>query len=191
MLTKRAGCTNINAVNASFLDVRPEQHAYVELILLDPSCSGSGIISRLDQLVDNQQRVGEHDEADGKDMNASDRLQALADFQVQMIEHAMKCMLAVECEDERGITHSLHCSPWCSAYILFHVLHSSGGERTCCCESSVEGCEFVVCASNTAGMASSWHCCRGSTRNDCNQRIGQVSLCRRDRKRTGALRSRA
>jgi 16S rRNA C967 or C1407 C5-methylase (RsmB/RsmF family) len=46
--------TDINPVHGSFLETDPNdaQFAQVEYLLLDPSCSGSGIISRLDHLVD-------------------------------------------------------------------------------------------------------------------------------------------
>ncbi len=72
MLT-RAGCSNVEALNVDFLttDVSDEKYAHVthmyalpcsyvpvvshsfdENSLLDPSCSGSGIINRLDHLVE-------------------------------------------------------------------------------------------------------------------------------------------
>ncbi|KAG2183694.1 hypothetical protein INT43_006705 [Umbelopsis isabellina] len=70
-LTTKAGCKNITPIHGSFLEVDPHDPAYaeVEYLLLDPSCSGSGIISRLDHLVD-----------DGN----------LAEFQIAVIKHAMK-----------------------------------------------------------------------------------------------------
>ena len=66
--------------------------------LLDPSCSGSGIVNRLDYLVD-QGEFREFsrweltacpdvdEEADAK----SDRLEKLAAFQLSMILHAFTC----------------------------------------------------------------------------------------------------
>ncbi|EEB87810.1 hypothetical protein MPER_14687, partial [Moniliophthora perniciosa FA553] len=50
-------------------------------ILLDPSCSGSGIVNRLDYLLEQE---GESD----KELES--RLQKLAGFQLLMIKHAMK-----------------------------------------------------------------------------------------------------
>ncbi|OMJ18944.1 putative 28S rRNA (cytosine-C(5))-methyltransferase [Smittium culicis] len=49
-----AGCTNIDARNISFLDIDPESDfgKSVTHILLDPSCSGSGMVNKLEQLVD-------------------------------------------------------------------------------------------------------------------------------------------
>lgn len=43
-------------MHGSFLETNPEdaQFSNVEYLLLDPSCSGSGIISRLDHLVDDE-----------------------------------------------------------------------------------------------------------------------------------------
>jgi putative methyltransferase len=45
------------AINSSFLDTLPlsEQFKDVEYVLLDPSCSGSGIVGRFDELVDQLQ----------------------------------------------------------------------------------------------------------------------------------------
>ncbi|OBZ87903.1 25S rRNA (cytosine-C(5))-methyltransferase rcm1 [Choanephora cucurbitarum] len=88
-LTNRAGCKNINPVHGSFLETDPNdaQFAQVEYLLLDPSCSGSGIISRLDHLVDDE------DEDEGKDANGQtqeERLKNLSEFQISIIEHAMK-----------------------------------------------------------------------------------------------------
>lgn len=74
-LTKKAGCKSkhysvkvreefaypflsidINPIHGSFLETDPndEKYSRVEYLLLDPSCSGSGIISRLDHLVDDE-----------------------------------------------------------------------------------------------------------------------------------------
>jgi len=68
-----------------FLTVDPNDPAYanVRAILLDPSCSGSGMIGRVDHLV----QAGE-DEADPA--SAKDRLVRLSDFQKEVIAHAMK-----------------------------------------------------------------------------------------------------
>lgn len=66
--------------------------------LLDPSCSGSGIVNRLDYLVDEGKAstFGLHKEL--RDLPASEetdvkteRLEKLASFQLQMILHAFKC----------------------------------------------------------------------------------------------------
>ncbi|GAA5809103.1 hypothetical protein MFLAVUS_002507 [Mucor flavus] len=90
-LTYKAGCKNINPVHGSFLETDPNdtQFAEVEYLLLDPSCSGSGIISRLDHLVDDDDEKKKNGkDADGK--TQKERLQNLADFQISIIEHALK-----------------------------------------------------------------------------------------------------
>lgn len=58
--------------------------------LLDPSCSGSGIVNRLDYLISSDSQE-EDKEKDG-------RLEKLAAFQLLMIKHAMTCesYIAVE-----------------------------------------------------------------------------------------------
>ncbi|KAF2077127.1 hypothetical protein CYY_001574 [Polysphondylium violaceum] len=52
-LTTRSQCKNIEAINDSFLNLRHDDPKYkdVEYILCDPSCSGSGIVNRLDYLL--------------------------------------------------------------------------------------------------------------------------------------------
>ncbi|KZT07718.1 S-adenosyl-L-methionine-dependent methyltransferase [Laetiporus sulphureus 93-53] len=81
MLSK-AHCRNVEAVNVDFLTTSPtdERFSQVTHILLDPSCSGSGIVNRLDHLLETE------DENDAE----QDRLNKLATFQLLMIRHAMK-----------------------------------------------------------------------------------------------------
>ncbi|KAI7898382.1 S-adenosyl-L-methionine-dependent methyltransferase [Cokeromyces recurvatus] len=90
-LTTKAGCKNITPVHGSFLDADPldTQFSNVEYLLLDPSCSGSGIISRLDHLVD------DNDDENGANTQEQattqeERLKNLSEFQISVIEHAMK-----------------------------------------------------------------------------------------------------
>ncbi|KAH9958601.1 S-adenosyl-L-methionine-dependent methyltransferase [Russula dissimulans] len=80
----RAGCTNVEALNQDFLatDVEDEKYCRVTHILLDPSCSGSGIVNRLDHLVES--------EVESPSDAHTERLAKLAAFQLQMIRHAMK-----------------------------------------------------------------------------------------------------
>ncbi|GJE94873.1 class I SAM-dependent RNA methyltransferase [Phanerochaete sordida] len=77
----RARCTNVEPVNADFMTTSPAdaRFAAVTHILLDPSCSGSGIVNRLDYLVESEADDGNEE-----------RLQKLASFQLLMIRHAMK-----------------------------------------------------------------------------------------------------
>ncbi|KAJ3062834.1 putative 28S rRNA (cytosine-C(5))-methyltransferase, partial [Quaeritorhiza haematococci] len=76
-LCDRAGCTNIDAVHQDFLKVDPTDPKYkkVEYILLDPSCSGSGIVNRLDHLAPTQS-------------HSPERLSALSSFQYSALLHA-------------------------------------------------------------------------------------------------------
>ena len=86
-LTERAGCTNIIPTNGSFLEINPKDGKFrdVEYILLDPSCSGSGIVGRMDHLTKdiegatNEQEVLETEE---------DRIESLAEFQKSVLLHA-------------------------------------------------------------------------------------------------------
>jgi putative methyltransferase len=101
----RAGCTNTTATRGDFTQADPSDYPNVTRILLDPSCSGSGIVNRLDYLV--EQEESEDD----------DRLDKLAAFQLQMIQHAFKfpavkrivystCSIHAE-EDERVVAKAL------------------------------------------------------------------------------------
>ncbi|KAJ1678972.1 hypothetical protein EV182_002986, partial [Spiromyces aspiralis] len=92
-LTTKAGCKTIVPSCQSFLEVNPGDPQYrdVEYLLLDPSCSGSGIINRLDRLVDHFATLVHT--GPGRDDSEADRRQRLAnlaEFQTQVILHAMK-----------------------------------------------------------------------------------------------------
>jgi putative methyltransferase len=80
----RAGCSNVEALNGDFLstDFTDEKYSRVTHILLDPSCSGSGIVNRLDRLLES--------EAESSDVAHTERLAKLASFQLQMLRHGMK-----------------------------------------------------------------------------------------------------
>lgn len=74
----------------SFLEVDPADEKYrnVRSILLDPSCSGSGMNNRLDHLLDiastRQDQVTEPD-MDEYEEDVANRLQSLADFQLEAL----------------------------------------------------------------------------------------------------------
>ena len=70
--------------------------------MLDPSCSGSGIVNRWDFLVEGKgyssscfdiiQQIANTDSASDEDEERiAERLERLSSFQGRMIEHAMKC----------------------------------------------------------------------------------------------------
>ncbi|THG98187.1 hypothetical protein EW026_g3957 [Hermanssonia centrifuga] len=54
-MLNRAKCRNTEPINADFLTIAPDDEKYATAthILLDPSCSGSGIVNRLDHLLAN------------------------------------------------------------------------------------------------------------------------------------------
>ncbi|GLB40515.1 putative class I-like SAM-binding methyltransferase superfamily, RsmB NOP family protein [Lyophyllum shimeji] len=81
-MLSRAGCKNVDPLNVDFLTVDPLDPKYhrVTHILLDPSCSGSGIVNRMDHLLETKIE----DECD------DDRLKRLAAFQLLMVKHAMR-----------------------------------------------------------------------------------------------------
>lgn len=69
--------------------------------MLDPSCSGSGIVNRMDHLLESGKGLasarhhGDSDvrsaTSDKQEDEGQDRLAKLASFQLMMIRHAMKC----------------------------------------------------------------------------------------------------
>ncbi|KAJ3204373.1 hypothetical protein HDU82_005878 [Entophlyctis luteolus] len=95
-LTGRAQCKNIKPSHTSFLDVDPKDEIYANVthILLDPSCSGSGITRRLDHLLVQVEQTIE-DEVGGTEgffstQDEESRVKALSDFQVEVILHSFK-----------------------------------------------------------------------------------------------------
>jgi putative methyltransferase len=73
-LMQKFGADNIQIHNTDFLDLNPNEFAEVEYILLDPSCSGSGIFHRSGQ-------------AEKED--SAERIEKLASFQTKLLRHAL------------------------------------------------------------------------------------------------------
>lgn len=73
-MTKLAGCNIVKTINADALTITPEQCPGVEYILVDPTCTGSGIQNRLSLEQE------EHN---------TDRLTKLAGLQIKMLSYAM------------------------------------------------------------------------------------------------------
>ena len=98
-LCKRNGLRNLTAVNSSFLDIDVMSPPYcdVEYILLDPSCSGSGIINRLDYFLSASVSTEHEDGPDSASSSSSaafkksddkERALKLQEFQLSMIQKA-------------------------------------------------------------------------------------------------------
>ncbi len=79
---KIAGTENVDAQHQDFLKTNPkdEHLSKVKYILLDPTCSGSGMTSRMDDLLDDGK-------VDKEKLNK--RLDALSRFQYAMLSHAL------------------------------------------------------------------------------------------------------
>lgn len=78
--TQKAGAP-VRVLHQSFLDIDPAHHpqlGHITHLMVDPSCSGSGIVSRLDSLIN---------------MNGftTQRKEQLAKFQKTILCHAMSC----------------------------------------------------------------------------------------------------
>ncbi|XP_021353541.1 probable 28S rRNA (cytosine-C(5))-methyltransferase isoform X2 [Mizuhopecten yessoensis] len=79
-LMRNVGVTCVIPNCQDFLKVNPQDARYkdVEYMLVDPSCSGSGIVSRMNEIIDDPST------------SSSQRLDTLSNFQVTMLKHAMK-----------------------------------------------------------------------------------------------------
>jgi len=84
-----AGCQNVDVFHRDFLLVNPLDICFqnVEYVLLDPSCSGSGIVNRFDYFSDEDD---ENDYSARKEENLDERLSALSHFQYEILLHALK-----------------------------------------------------------------------------------------------------
>lgn len=85
-----ARAIKVETLNADFLRLDPSKQPFfsVEYILLDPSCSGSGIVSRMDHLLQSALE-GTEVEDDGSGKEEKSRLEMLASFQLKLLLHAM------------------------------------------------------------------------------------------------------
>ncbi|UZJ52971.1 hypothetical protein CBS101457_002291 [Exobasidium rhododendri] len=78
----------VKAIQCDFTKQKGEDYSEVTHMLLDPSCSGSGILSRLDYLTNSNDEEAEQTEE--KEEKEQERLRNLAAFQGNMILHAMQ-----------------------------------------------------------------------------------------------------
>ena len=105
-MVRRAGGEGVITIrgNEDFLRCDPLSEPRVTHILLDPSCSGSGIVNRADyaliplaaQQGKKRKRVATVATADAVEQTAKGRLQELSQFQKAMILHAMLFPSAVK-----------------------------------------------------------------------------------------------
>ncbi|XP_057296809.1 28S rRNA (cytosine-C(5))-methyltransferase-like [Hydractinia symbiolongicarpus] len=81
-LLRRAEATCVNTNHRDFLKVKHDDTMFsnVEYILLDPSCSGSGIVSRMDDLLEDE---------DTTSATREKRLKGLSGFQTAALSHAL------------------------------------------------------------------------------------------------------
>lgn len=114
-MVSKAGCKNVETNCQDFLQVQPSDPAFSQVthILLDPSCSGSGIVGRLDYLLENGEDDGSEKE---------DRLKKLSTFQRQIIEHTMQFPSVVKIVYS---TCSIH--PEENEHVVQDALVASGG----------------------------------------------------------------
>jgi putative methyltransferase len=127
---KEAGADHIVQSNLqSFLEVDPADPKYARItaVLLDPSCSGSGMASRLDHFIDTAlgrgtgsgRGSGGSGSGGGADAEAQRRLKSLSDFQKEALLHAFSfpnvrhvvystCSVHNE-ENEHVVAHVLDC----------------------------------------------------------------------------------
>lgn len=88
---KLFGLSNmVSVANQDFLavDVNSSKYENVKYLLLDPSCSGSGIVRNIERVLDQAKEVVDEDSNDEEDKE-SNRLQNLQTFQINVIQKAM------------------------------------------------------------------------------------------------------
>ncbi|ORY44659.1 S-adenosyl-L-methionine-dependent methyltransferase [Leucosporidium creatinivorum] len=80
-MCQKAGATNVTPMNTDFLSIDPQDIKFKNIshFLVDPSCSGSGIPSRLDHLI-----------PEAPEEEQAQRIRALSNFQVTILSHAMR-----------------------------------------------------------------------------------------------------
>ncbi|KAL8571960.1 hypothetical protein ACOMHN_026172 [Nucella lapillus] len=80
---RKNGVSVATAIHQDFLSVNPrdERFAGVQYVLVDPSCSGSGIIDRMDFAVS---------PANNPDSKNTARLHSLQRFQISILKHALR-----------------------------------------------------------------------------------------------------
>ncbi len=76
--TQKMGCANIECFLHDFLQIDPNHEDWkdIEYALVDPSCSGSGIVNRVESAVKQKDPA---------------RIEQLAKFQKTIVSHALKC----------------------------------------------------------------------------------------------------
>lgn len=106
-ITKREGINSsfpvdICPIHQDFLKVDPNDTKYknVKSILLDPSCSGSGIVNSPDRIVD-----ATANNSNTKDDGETKRIESLSNFQLVALKHAMSFP---QCERIVYSTCSIH-----------------------------------------------------------------------------------
>ncbi|KAK4701027.1 25S rRNA (cytosine2278-C5)-methyltransferase, partial [Phenoliferia sp. Uapishka_3] len=80
-MCQKAGCKNVTPMNVDFLSIDPQDNKFKNIshFLVDPSCSGSGIPSRLDHLL-----------PEAPEEEQKQRIRALSNFQLTILSHAMR-----------------------------------------------------------------------------------------------------
>ena len=136
---KESGADHIvQSTLQSFLDVDPmdPKYARTTAVLLDPSCSGSGMASRLDHFIDSAlgRGTGNGSGSSTADIQAHRRLKSLSDFQKEALLHAFSfpnvrhvvystCSVHNE-ENEHVVAHVLDCEraqPASAEFGPFHL----------------------------------------------------------------------
>ena len=93
---KDKNCTTnvfVDPIHGDFLKADPTDPKFINVraIMLDPSCSGSGIINSPDRWMDDNTNGNDDDDDDDNNGNNKDakRIQSLSNFQLVALKHAM------------------------------------------------------------------------------------------------------
>jgi putative methyltransferase len=114
---------DVKTIHGNFLNASPKDEKYkkVEYVLVDPSCSGSGIVNRMENHLGKEfsgnflkQIENNEQESEGQE----ERLSALSKFQVEVLTHALSCI------DLKLIKFIFLCSSKCEESSLFYMFNS-------------------------------------------------------------------
>lgn len=87
-----AGAKNVHVCNADFLEVNVSdpKYRYVRALLVDPSCSGSGVVRSLERALERTVSAASGMSSQGPSCNQQDdRLRKLSQFQISVVTKAM------------------------------------------------------------------------------------------------------
>lgn len=127
-MLEKAGA-NADVIHGDFTRADPNEPRFANVthLLLDPSCSGSGIVNRLDYLTETTSHATDSIENDTRSaVMDQDRLDSLSSFQLALLLHAMKFPAAEKITYSTCSVHAVE-----NEHVVLEALRKSPGWRVC------------------------------------------------------------